>query len=176
MMPFEVIRPDVDESPSCNESPAALARRLALAKAHAVSTRQPSGTVVIGADQVLELDGQPLGKPGHLEGARQQLATLSGRSATFHSAVAVVSAHDEQVAVVACRATFRDLDDQQIERYLALEAPFDTAGSAKAEGLGIALLQSLQSDDPTAIIGLPLIALTHMLVTAGLDPLTFAQP
>ena len=176
-LPFEVISPDVDESPTPNETPAGLARRLALGKAQAVTSRlTATDAVVIGADQVLELDGQPLGKPGDLPGARSQLKSLSGHCVTFHSAVSVISSVGEQISVVPCRATFRKLDDQQIERYLALETPFDTAGSAKAEGLGISLLARLQSDDPTAIIGLPLIALTQMLIKAGLDPLNFAQP
>lgn len=176
MLPFDVVSPDVDESPLPDEAPAALASRLALAKARAVARRQGGKSVVIGADQVLELNGQPLGKPGHLQAAREQLARLSGRTVTFHSGLAVVSPEEEQVTVVPCHATFRELNAQQIDRYLALEAPLDTAGSAKAEGLGIALLERLQSDDPTAIIGLPLIALTQMLVKAAIDPLDFAQP
>jgi septum formation protein len=176
-LPFEVISPDVDESPTPDETPAGLARRLALGKAQAVASRlTATDAVVIGADQVLELDGQPLGKPGDLPRARSQLKSLSGQCVTFHSAVSVISSAGEQISVVPCRATFRTLDDQQIERYLTLETPFDTAGSAKAEGLGISLLARLQSDDPTAIIGLPLIALTQMLIKAGLDPLNFAQP
>lgn len=176
MLPFEVVHPDIDESPTSDEAPATLAHRLALTKAQAVASRQRDDPVVIGADQVLELNGQPMGKPGHLDAARQQLAWLSGRSVTFHSAVAVIGPSGEQATVVQCQATFRQLDTQQIERYLSIEAPFDTAGSAKAEGLGIALLDSLESDDPTAIIGLPLIALTAMLAKAGIDPLKFAHP
>lgn len=174
-LPFEAINPDVDETPLPNEAPVSLARRLALAKARAVKKSILAPTVVIGADQVLELRGQPMGKPGDRTRAKQQLLQLSGQCVTFHSALAVVSQTEDQLAVSACQVTFRELTPAQIDRYLDLEAPFDTAGSAKAEGLGIALLASLQSTDPTAIIGLPLIELTRMLAKAGMDPLDFAS-
>ena len=174
MLPFEAISPDVDETPLPNEAPASLARRLALTKARAIDKNTLAPAVVIGADQVLELHSQPMGKPGNRARARQQLLQLSGQCVTFHSALAVVSQTSEQLAVSTCQVTFRELTLAQIDRYLEIEAPFDTAGSAKAEGLGIALLSSLQSTDPTAIIGLPLIELTRMLAKAGMDPLDFA--
>ena len=176
MLPFDVVSPDIDETPKPGESPDSLARRLALTKARAVISRQAPKTVVIGADQVLELNGQSLGKPGGRAQAQQQLAQLSGQSVVFHSALAVLIADKEQLAITACRATFRTLTDSQINRYLDLDEPFDTAGSAKAESLGISLLTELQSGDPTAIIGLPLIELTRMLANIGMDPLDFAQP
>ena len=152
------------------ETPLALARRLALAKARAVA-KQAKDAVVIGADQVLDFNGLALGKPGNLKNARQQLALLSGQTVIFHSALAVVTPNGTTIRVCPCEATFRLLSSAQIDYYLATEEPFDTAGSAKAEGLGIALLTSLKSDDPTAIIGLPLIELTRLLSQAGLDPL-----
>lgn len=153
-----------------SEAPAALAHRLALQKAQAIARQAPSA-VVIGADQVLDLKGQALGKPGNFEAARNQLALLSGQTVIFHSALAVVTPQTTHVSVIDCQATFRVLSDAQITYYLTHDKPFDTAGSAKAESLGIALLTSLKSDDPTAIIGLPLIELTRLLSQAGLDPL-----
>lgn len=167
---FDVITPDIDETPLAGETPLAIARRLSLEKARWVASRAP-GAIVIGADQVLDCHGKALGKPGTLNAACEQLARLSGQTVTFHSAVAVVTPVDTRVRVSSCEATFRRLTESQISRYVALEQPVDTAGSAKAEGLGIALLTSLKSDDPTAIIGLPLIALTQLLSLAGLDPL-----
>jgi len=176
MLPFDVVSPDIDETPKPDERPASLARRLALGKARAVFAKRTPATAVIGADQVLELKGTCLGKPGSRQRAQEQLAQLSGQSVVFHSALAVVSADKEQLAISTCQATFRTLTDNQINRYLDIDEPFDTAGSAKAESLGIALLTELQSGDPTAIIGLPLIELTRMLVNIGMDPLDFAQP
>jgi septum formation protein len=171
-LPFEVMAPGVDESPGPGEAPAELAQRLALAKARAVSALRP-GAVVIGSDQVADLDGQALGKPGNHERATAQLRLLSGRRALFQTALAVVRGDTGQaaveLAVVAVR--FRSLGDAEIERYLRLEQPYDCAGSAKCETLGIALLESIDSDDPTALVGLPLIRTCRMLRAAGIDPL-----
>lgn len=169
---FEVIAPGVDESPQCPEAPAALAARLALAKAHAVAARHP-GAVVIGSDQVAELDGVALGKPGHHAAAVQQLRAMSGRRVVFHTAVAVVRAdrHFEVTDLARVCAVFRNLSDPEIEHYLRADRPYDCAGSAKVESLGIALLEAVESDDPTALIGLPLIRTCALLRQAGIDPL-----
>ena len=171
-LPFEVVPPQVDETPWPAEAPAALAERLALAKARDVAARHPAA-VVIGSDQVAELDGAPIGKPGTRERAREQLAMMSGRCVVFHTAVAVARQDIgcEAVRNVPVRVRFRDSSASSIERYLELEQPFDCAGSAKAEGLGIALLEAIDSDDPTALIGLPLIRTCELLRLAGLDPL-----
>lgn len=171
-LPFEVVPPQVDETPWPAEAPAALAERLALAKARDVAARHPAA-VVIGSDQVAELDGAPVGKPGTRERAREQLAMMSGRCVVFHTAVAVarLDIGCEAVRNVPVRVRFRDSSASSIERYLELEQPFDCAGSAKAEGLGIALLEAIDSDDPTALIGLPLIRTCELLRLAGLDPL-----
>jgi septum formation protein len=171
---FQTESPDIDETRLPGETPAATARRLALQKALKVLKKtlntQPHA-VVIGADQALDLKGHTLGKPGSHQAAIAQLSQLSGQKATFHSALAVVCGNRRLVSCVDCHVVFRHLSQVQIERYLQIERPYDTAGSAKAEGLGIALLEKLASDDPTAIIGLPLIALTAMLSSVGLDPL-----
>lgn len=169
-LPFKTQSPDIDESRRPGEPPRATAQRLALQKALKVFLDQPTA-VVIGADQVLDLDGQALGKPGSHEAAVKQLTRLSSRMVTFHNALAVVCASGRQVSVVSCHASFRPLTHAQIERYLNIERPYDVAGSARAEGLGIALLDKLASNDPTAIIGLPLIELTTMLTRAGHNPL-----
>ena len=172
-LPFEVHAPDVDETPRRGEEPAALAQRLALAKAHAVSCLHPDA-VVIGSDQVADLDGQPIGKPGTHERAVAQLRSMSGRSLVFHTAVAVVCAHSAYVgtALVPVRVRFRELSADEIELYLRAEQPYDCAGSAKSETLGIALLEAIESDDPTALVGLPLIRTCALLRAAGLDPLS----
>jgi septum formation protein len=171
-LPFEVMAPPVDETPLPGEAPAALALRLALAKARAVAQRHPTA-VVIGADQVADLDGLPIGKPGDHERATAQLRQLSGRRVVFQTAVAVVRADTgfEQVLLAPVSVQFRVLGDAEIERYLRLEEPYDCAGSAKCETLGIALLAAIDSDDPTALIGLPLIRTCALLRAAGLDPL-----
>ncbi|MBY0409596.1 MAG: Maf family nucleotide pyrophosphatase [Burkholderiaceae bacterium] len=168
-LPFDVAAPDVDEAPAPGETPRALALRLALAKAHAVAKHQPSA-VVIGSDQVADLDGEPIGKPGHHERAVQQLRQMSGRTVVFQTAVAVVCVATgfEQVDLAPVEVKFRALSDDEIERYLRAEQPYDCAGSAKSEGLGIALLDAIHSDDPTALIGLPLIRTCQMLRAAGL--------
>jgi septum formation protein len=172
-LPFETIAPGVDETPHPGESPGDLSLRLAVAKARAVSSTHPDA-VVIGSDQVATVDGEPIGKPGDFERARAQLRMLSGREVAFHSALAVTDGLRTTQADIVTYCRFRALTDTAIESYLHAEAPYDTAGSAKAESLGIALMESIRSDDPTAIIGLPLIALTSMLAQFGLDPLTAA--
>lgn len=176
---FEVEAPLTDETALPGESPSALALRLALAKATAVATRHP-GALVIGSDQVADLDGQAIGKPGSHHNAVLQLRHMSGRCVVFHTAVAVVrvgtagSPPFSQSSLSAVTVVFRSLDDADIERYLRLEQPYDCAGSAKCETLGIALLESIESDDPTALIGLPLIRTSALLRAAGLDPLRLA--
>ncbi|CAB3676066.1 Maf-like protein [Achromobacter pestifer] len=169
-LPFTAISPDVDETPHPGETPAALALRLSVAKAMAVAVNHP-GSIIIGSDQVATINGQPIGKPGDFPRAQAQLRTLSGQIVEFHSALAVTDGLRVEKADIITRCRFRELSDHAIDTYLRAEEPYDTAGSAKAESLGIALMQSIQSDDPTAIIGLPLIELTRMLTTFGLDPL-----
>ncbi|MGZ5847459.1 MAG: Maf family nucleotide pyrophosphatase [Ramlibacter sp.] len=166
---FEVVSPAVDETPRPGEAPADLARRLALAKAHAVAARQPDA-VVIGSDQVADLGGEPLGKPGDHARATEQLRRMRGRSVVFQTAVAVVchATGFEQLDLAPVRVAFRDLTDAEIEAYLRAEQPYDCAGSARSEGLGIALLDAIESDDPTALVGLPLIRTCRLLRAAGL--------
>ena len=167
-IPFEVCAPGVDETALPDEAPAALATRLALAKAQAVAQRYPQA-VVIGSDQVAELNGQALGKPGSHAAAVQQLQRMRGCSVVFHTALAVVcrASGFSQAAESVVRVRFRLLTDAAIETYLHIERPYDCAGSAKSEGLGIALLDAIDSDDPTALIGLPLIRTCHLLRAAG---------
>ena len=169
---FEVVAPQVDESPLAGERPAALAARLALAKAQAVAAEHVDA-VVIGSDQVCEVDGHALGKPLTHERAVQQLTLLSGRTAVFHTALAVVHAARGFVRCDAApvRVRFRALQPDEIEHYLRIEQPYDCAGSAKCETLGIALLDAIESDDPTALVGLPLIRTARLLREAGIDPL-----
>jgi len=168
-IPFEVVAPDVDETPLSGESPLALASRLALAKAHAVAKLHPQA-VVIGSDQVADLHGEPLGKPGNHARAVEQLQRMRGQTVVFQTAVAVVcqASGFEQMEVAPVRVRFRDLTDNEIEAYLQAEQPYDCAGSAKSEGLGIALLNAIDNDDPTALIGLPLIRTCRMLTSAGI--------
>lgn len=168
-LPFEVDAPEVDETPLDGESPEALARRLALAKAHAVALRHPEA-LVIGSDQVADLDGLPLGKPGTHERAVQQLRLMRGRTVIFQTAVAVVcrATGFEQLDLAPVRVRFRTLSDAEIETYLRAEEPYDCAGSAKSEGLGIALLEAIDNDDPSALVGLPLIRTCRMLREGGL--------
>ena len=167
-LPFDVAAPDVDETPQTGESPRELALRLALAKARAVAERFPQA-VVIGSDQVADLAGQPLGKPGEHARAVQQLRQMRGQTVVFQTALAVVclATGFEQVDLAAVKVQFRDLSDDEIENYLQAEKPYDCAGSAKSEGLGIALLESIDNDDPTALVGLPLIRTARMLRAAG---------
>jgi len=168
-IPFEVLTPDVDETPLPGEKPSVLAARLALAKAHAVADAAPDA-VVIGSDQVADLHGQPLGKPGTHERAVAQLRQMRGQTVIFQTAVAVVCKESgfEQSSLAAVKVTFRDLTDDEIENYLRAEQPYDCAGSAKSEGLGIALLAGIESDDPTALVGLPLIRTCNMIRAAGI--------
>jgi septum formation protein len=163
---FETWAPAIDEAPLPAESCAETARRLALLKARAALDRFP-GAWVIGSDQVAELDGLPLGKPGNRENARAQLRAMRGRPVVFHTGLCLLANGRTHEAMVPTRVTFRDLADDEIERYLDREPAFDCAGSAKSEALGIALLASLQGDDPTALVGLPLIALAAMLRSEG---------
>lgn len=168
-LPFETAAPAVDETPHPGEVPRALALRLAQAKAHAVAALHPQA-VVIGSDQVADLAGQPLGKPGTHERATAQLRQMRGQTVVFQTAVAVVcqATGFAQVDLAAVEVRFRDLTDAEIERYLRAETPYDCAGSAKSEGLGISLLDAIVSDDPTALVGLPLIRTCRMLRAAGL--------
>jgi septum formation protein len=172
-LPFDTQAPEVDETPLENEAPSALALRLALAKAKAVAALHPPGTVVIGSDQVADLDGVPVGKPGTHAMATEQLRAMRGKTVVFQTAVAVVCAARglEGTALVPVTVRFRELSDPEIERYLLAEQPYDCAGSAKSEGLGIALLSAIDSSDPTALVGLPLIQTCALLRQAGIDPL-----
>ena len=169
---FDVVSPEVDEAALPGEAPAALAQRLALAKARAVAQRHP-GAVVIGSDQVADLHGEAIGKPGTHERAVAQLRRMRGQDVVFQTAVAVVCAATgySESALVPVTVRLRRLTDAEIEHYLRTEQPYDCAGSAKAETLGIALLDAIESNDPTALIGLPLIKTCALLREAGLDPL-----
>jgi septum formation protein len=175
-LPFAVVSPEVDETPLPAESPTALSERLALAKAQAVARRYPQA-LVLGSDQVAELDGQPIGKPGTHERAVAQLRAMRGRSVVFRTALAACRASDgyQRLDRADVVVRFRDLSDGEIETYLRIEQPYDCAGSAKCETLGIALLAAIDSDDPTALVGLPLIRTAEMLRGAGLDPLAAVQ-
>lgn len=169
---FAVDAPDVDETPILGESPRDLAIRLASAKAHAVAARHPDA-IIIGSDQVAELDGIALGKPGSVEAARAQLAASSGHTVSFHTALCVFDTRSnamvERFAIDCTQVVFRTLDAATIARYIDAEKPLDCAGSFKAESLGIALFERIESSDPTALIGLPLIALARLLREAGLS-------
>jgi len=167
-IPFEVAAPEVDETPHINETPRDLALRLALAKARAVASKNPEA-VVIGSDQVADLEGQALGKPGNYANAVKQLQRMRGKTVIFQTALSVIclATGFEQTDLAAVKVTFRDLTDAEIESYLRAEEPYDCAGSAKSEGLGIALLAAIDNDDPTALVGLPLIRTCHMLSAAG---------
>ncbi len=168
-IPFNVVSPEVDETPHPSETPQQLACRLAMAKARAVAAMHPS-SVVIGSDQVADLDGEPLGKPQAHDRAVEQLRRMRGKTVIFQTAVAVVcqEAKFAQMDLAQVKVTFRDLSDTEIEAYLLAETPYDCAGSAKSEGLGIAILESIDNDDPTALVGLPLIRTCRMLRAAGL--------
>jgi septum formation protein len=173
-LPFEVMASRVDETRLADESAEGLSLRLAQAKAEAVAAAcMGQDVVIIGSDQVAELDGEPIGKPGTHERAVAQLRRLSGRQVRFHTAVAVIRPATGFVALrhrqVSVR--FRSLQDDEIETYLRLDTPYDCAGSAKCETLGITLLEAIESDDPTTLIGLPLIVTADLLRQAGLDPL-----
>ncbi len=176
-IPFTVESPHVDETPEPGERPADLAVRLALAKARAVAARFPDH-VVIGSDQVADLDGQPLGKPGTHARAVAQLQQMRGKTVIFQTAVAVVCQQSGfcQQSLAPVKVVFRDLSDAEIENYLQAEKPYDCAGSAKSEGLGIALLERIDNDDPTALVGLPLIRTSSMLRAAGIALLGTGAP
>ena len=167
-IPFEVAAPEVDETAHPNETPKQLACRLAMAKARAVAARFPSH-VVIGSDQVADLDGLALGKPGDHARAVLQLQQMRGQTVVFQTAVAVVCRESgfAQMDLAQVQVKFRELSDAQIEAYLLAEMPYDCAGSAKSEGLGIALLERIDNDDPSALVGLPLIRTCRMLEAAG---------
>ena len=171
-LPFEVCAPEVDDSRLVGEAPSAMAQRLALAKARAVARRY-GDAVVIGSDQVADLHGEAMGKPGTHERAVAQLRRLSGQRVSFHTALTVLRAERnfEATLLSSVSVHFRDLSDAEIDFYLRAEQPYDCAGSAKCETLGIALLRSIDSDDPTALVGLPLIRTCDLLRRAGIDPL-----
>jgi septum formation protein len=171
-VPFEIASPDVDETPRPSELPRDLALRLALAKARAVAQQFPQA-VVIGSDQVADLHGESLGKPGTHGRAVTQLRKMRGQTVVFQTAVAVVCAETgfEQVDLAPVSVRFHDLSDAEIEAYLLAEQPYDCAGAAKSEGLGIALLDAINNDDPTALVGLPLIRTCRMIRAAGVKVL-----
>ena len=168
-LPFDVVAPEVDETPRASETPREIALRLALAKAQAVSAKFPQA-VVIGSDQVADFNGEPMGKPGSHERATLQLRQMRGHTVVFQTALAVtcLASGFSQIDLAPVKVTFRQLSDAEIEAYLLAETPYDCAGSAKSEGLGIALLESIDSDDPTALVGLPLIRTCRMLRAAGI--------
>lgn len=165
-LPFDTARPEVDETPRPDEPPARLAMRLARAKADAIASACPPAWT-IGSDQVAELDGRPLGKPGDRPRALAQLAAMSGRTVHFHTAVCVMRGQAAHAAMDLTRVRFRTLSTAEIERYVDAEQPFDCAGSFKSEGLGICLFDAIESGDPTALVGLPLIATASLLRQAG---------
>jgi septum formation protein len=167
-LPFVIEVPAIDESALPTEAQRATAERLAIAKARAVAQHQ-ADAIVIGADQVAELDGRSIGKPGTHEAALQQLLAMRGRTVHFHSGIALVDSRDGRClsASVATEVRFRDLPSEALEAYLRIDLPYDCAGSAKIESLGICLVQAVHSEDPTALVGLPLITLTSMLDQLG---------
>jgi septum formation protein len=167
-LPFETGKPDADESPLPGEAPATTALRLSGEKARSVAPRFPDA-LIIGSDQVADCDGEPVGKPGDHARAVEQLQRLSGHTVVFHTGVALLDAASGHcdVALVDVRSTFRTLTTEEIETYLRRERPYDCAGSVKSEALGIALFERIESDDPTALVGLPLIRLAAMLRAAG---------
>jgi len=173
-LPFEVIAPDVDEAPLPGETPSATALRLSVLKAQAAAAAFPDA-LIIGSDQVLMLGSEQLGKPGNVANAFAQLKAMQGQTMVFHTALTLLNSRTghAQTCDVPTVVHVRPLSDAQIAAYLEKEAPYDCAGSAKSESLGIALMSSMESSDPTALVGLPLIALTEMLGNEGVDPLTW---
>ncbi|WP_341645278.1 Maf family protein [Thauera sp. SDU_THAU2] len=169
LIPFETAHPDTDETPLPGEAPDATAERLAADKARAVAPAWPDA-LIIGGDQVAHIGGQVFGKPGSEERAIAQLRQMSGQTVTFHTALALLNTRSGRLQIegVPTQVRFRSLSEDEIRRYVATERPLDCAGSAKVEGLGITLLEALSGDDPTALIGLPLIALSRMLRAEGL--------
>ena len=172
-LPFRGIAPDVDESRLTGERPDAMALRLAEVKARTVAAHHPQA-LVIGSDQVADLEGRALGKPGTHEAAARQLRDMSGKTVVFHTALCLINSGSGKLHIdnVTTGVRLRDLSDGEIENYLRRDQPYDCAGSAKVESLGIALAASIESTDPTALIGLPLIALTRMLRAEGVSPLS----
>lgn len=168
-IPFEVCSPDVDETPHAGETPAQTAHRLAIAKAKAPAVNFPDA-LIIGSDQVATLDGLQLGKPHTHDNAVKQLHMMRGRSVVFHTALCLYNSRtgSTQARTIPFTVHFRQLSDAQIEHYLTKEQPYNCAGSAKSEGLGIALIERMEGDDPNALIGLPLIALIEMLENEGM--------
>ncbi|QID17755.1 septum formation inhibitor Maf [Nitrogeniibacter mangrovi] len=168
-LPFDTAAPDVDESPLPGEHPAQTAERLSADKARAVAHHHPSA-LIIGSDQVAYMGATRFGKPGTVERAVDQLRRMQGRTVVFHTGLALFNARTghTQIRGVPTQVRFRSLDDAEIERYVHREQPLDCAGSAKVEGLGITLLEALSGDDPTALIGLPLIALSDLLRAEGI--------
>lgn len=172
-LPFTCASPAVDETPRAPETPEALARRLAQLKARALAPDGFRDRLIIGSDQVASLDGHCLGKPGTHQNAVEQLRAASGRVVTFYTGLSLYDARvgTDETRCERIRAHFRVLTEEQIERYLRKEEPYDCAGAFKMEGLGICLFERLEGDDPNALIGLPLIQLTELLQNAGVDPL-----
>lgn len=169
-LPFGIVSPEIDETPRPGESPEKTSERLAAEKARKVGLSHPDA-LIIGCDQVAVLDGLQIGKPYTFENAFGQLKAMRGKTVVFHSALCLYNAKTDRIqsAVVPCSVTFRDYTDEQIGNYLKLDEPYHCAGSAKSEGLGIALIASMKGDDPNALIGLPLIALIDMLKNEGIE-------
>lgn len=169
-LPFEALSPQLDETPLDAEAPADTALRLSLLKARALAHR---GALIIGADQVASCEGRRYDKPGTHDNAARQLRELSGKTVEFHTAVTLLDSRNRshESRLVPCRVVFRPLDERRIQAYLEREQPYDCSASAKAEGLGIALIERIETDDPTSLIGLPLIALSEMLERAGMPVL-----
>lgn len=172
MIPFEVLSPDIDETPHDGETAIALVERLAIAKAQTVAALQP-GALIVGSDQVAVHGSEIIGKPGDRAEAVAQLRAASGQEITLHTGLALINSNSGNVqsAVVPYSVKFRNIDDRQINRYLDKEQPYACSGSLRADGLGIVLLESFSGDDPNALIGLPLITLVRMLEQEGMDPL-----
>ena len=171
-VPFQCLSPDIDETPHTGEAPDALVRRLSESKAQAVAAQEVKA-IVIGSDEVAILDGRILGKPGTHEGAVQQLRASSGKSVTFITGLCVLDTEsgERQIDCVSVEVGFKHLDDPTIEAYLQRDKPYACAGSIRAEGAGSAILRYIKTDDPSALIGLPLIRLSDMLHTLGFDVL-----
>ncbi len=174
-VPFETVAPEVDETPLPNETPDGTAQRLSLLKAQAVATRFPDA-LIIGSDQVALLEGRQLGKPGSHDKAVEQLKSMRGKALEFHTALTLLNSRSgrAQTANVPVRLIMRDYTDAQIEAYLHKDQPYNCCGSARSESLGIALIARYETEDPNALVGLPLIKLTEMLANEGLDVLTYA--
>lgn len=175
-LPFECVSPEIDETPLPNESPEQTSLRLAESKARKVAEAYPEA-LIIGCDQVATVDGLQIGKPGNHDNAVKQLTMLSGREVIFHSAICLYNTakQDMQSTITPYSVKFKPLTPVQIETYLRLEQPYDCAGSAKSEGMGIALLEYMRGDDPNALIGLPIIALVNMLQQVGVDVLSASR-